>query len=600
MKLLRRALMVLVASTLAAVLAFLYYKTTGIDFGQQIRVAEELRALKLVDAKWNEAIVRSRGDVLGGDDVLPTAREDVARAVEALKNEAIEIGAVGLADGVGALETAFAEKATAMREYQQVSSTFKNALQDVFESVSVAQAQLRDAPGAAGKAADTLRQALDRIQPLAMEFGARGTADMARSIEESESRLTVALESLGSGLREPVELAARQLRTLRELRPKRDELYNRLYYFPTGPKTDSLGIAFGQAFQQSVEERELYRIYLIFFSGALLVFLAYIGAQLVRSYRVINDVNQQLKRANESLEGKVEERTRELTDALRHLKESEALLVQTEKMSSLGQMVAGVAHEINTPLAYVKSSLEAVQARLPELGSTLGEAEALLGMLAGGQATEEQVAEQFARVAGLTAELREQQVAQRLGQGVDDGLYGITQISELVSNLKNFSRLDRNKVARFDLREGIDSTLQIARNAIKTKQVVKRYGDIPQISCSPSQVNQVFLNLVTNAAQATPEPGGVITITTRRSGNSAVAVDVEDNGHGIPPDVLPKIFDPFFTTKDVGKGTGLGLSICYKIVQQHGGRIDVQSEVGRGTRFTVTLPVDAAPELAAA
>jgi signal transduction histidine kinase len=221
-------------------------------------------------------------------------------------------------------------------------------------------------------------------------------------------------------------------------------------------------------------------------------------------------------------------------------------------------------------------------------------------MLQAGDATEDQVTEQFGRVGEMAAILREQQVAKRLSEGVDDGLYGISQISELVGNLKNFSRLDRNKVARFDLREGLDSTLQIARNVVKTKRIVKKYDDVPQVSCSPSQINQVFLNLITNAAQATPEPGGLITLVTRLSGDGNVAVDVEDNGHGIPPDVLPKIFDPFFTTKDVGKGTGLGLSICYKIVEQHGGRIEVQSTVGEGTRFTVTLPVEAAPELAAA
>jgi two-component system NtrC family sensor kinase len=157
-------------------------------------------------------------------------------------------------------------------------------------------------------------------------------------------------------------------------------------------------------------------------------------------------------------------------------------------------------------------------------------------------------------------------------------------------------------VARFDLHEGLESTLQIARNLVKFKDVRKNFGDIPQVSCSPSQINQVFLNLVTNAAQATPENGGIIAITTKRIGDDRVCVEVQDNGHGIPPEVLPKIFDPFFTTKDVGKGTGLGLSIAYKIIQQHGGKISVASEVGKGTRFTVVLPVESVlqPEAATA
>jgi signal transduction histidine kinase len=130
---------------------------------------------------------------------------------------------------------------------------------------------------------------------------------------------------------------------------------------------------------------------------------------------------------------------------------------------------------------------------------------------------------------------------------------------------------------------------------VKTREVVRRFGDIPLVACSPSQINQVFLNLITNAAQATEDGTGTIILTTRRSGVREVAVDVEDNGRGIAAEDLPRIFDPFFTTKDVGQGTGLGLSIAYKIVQEHGGRIDVESRPGKGTRFTVTLPIGSVP-----
>ena len=130
---------------------------------------------------------------------------------------------------------------------------------------------------------------------------------------------------------------------------------------------------------------------------------------------------------------------------------------------------------------------------------------------------------------------------------------------------------------------------------VKHKTLHRRFGDIPPIECSPSQINQVFLNLITNAAQATTDDTkGEITVATAVASGSLVRVDVSDNGHGIPESVLPKIFDPFFTTKDVGKGTGLGLSIAYKIVQEHGGRIEVKSKVGQGTTFSVFLPVKAA------
>jgi two-component system NtrC family sensor kinase len=150
-------------------------------------------------------------------------------------------------------------------------------------------------------------------------------------------------------------------------------------------------------------------------------------------------------------------------------------------------------------------------------------------------------------------------------------------------------------VSRFDLNEGLESTLVIARNLVKHKTVTRRFAAIPLIECSPSQINQVFLNLITNAAQATrDDQTGEITISTAIAPGGQIRVDVADNGHGISENVIAKIFDPFFTTKDVGKGTGLGLSIAYKIVQEHGGRIEVKSKVGEGTVFSVFLPVKAA------
>ena len=370
-----------------------------------------------------------------------------------------------------------------------------------------------------------------------------------------------------------------------------DAIFDQAWLAPTGPRLDTLARAIDRSFDDALVETELYRVGLLYYSGFLLAVLAFLAWNLEERRRQIDHINGQLRVANETLEARVAKRTRELSEALAKLKESEAMLIQSEKMASLGQMVAGIAHEVNTPLAYVKASLEAVRRSVPQAGRLAAETERLLALLSADNADEAALAAQFAAVRALVEELRSKAALGELDQLLKDGLFGIGQISEVISNLKNFSRLDRSKVADFDLHEGIDSSIRIGYAQLQKREVRKEFGKIPHVSCSPSQINQVILNLLSNAAQATRDNEGIITVRTGMRDAAHVAVEVADNGHGIPADVLPKIFDPFFTTKGVGKGTGLGLSICYKIIENHGGKLEVQSKPGVGTRFTVVLPV---------
>lgn len=363
------------------------------------------------------------------------------------------------------------------------------------------------------------------------------------------------------------------------------------YFSSTGPRLDTLMRAFERSFSAALDEAELWRVLLIFYSGFLLVVLAWFAWRLTQTLGEIRRINLALQDANEGLERRVAERTRELSETLDRLKESEAMLVQSEKMSSLGQMVAGLAHEVNTPLAYVKSSLDAVRGRIANTGRLATEVERLIALLESDDADEDTLASQFATVKELLGSGEEGGTLEGIDRLVSDGLHGVGQVAELVGNLKNFSRLDRAKVSAYDLNEGVESALVIARHTLTGRTVKKLLGNLPRVQCSPSQVNQVFLNLITNAAQATPEQGGTILVRTLVRDPEHVAVEVVDNGHGIPPEVKSKIFDPFFTTKEIGKGTGLGLSICYKIVQDHGGTIELDSEPGKGTRFTVVLPL---------
>jgi len=285
----------------------------------------------------------------------------------------------------------------------------------------------------------------------------------------------------------------------------------------------------------------------------------------------------------------------ELSAALEQLKASQIRLVQSEKMASLGQMVAGVAHEINTPLGYVKNNIEMMEMFFENTHEVLKNCDSLVDALLSPQITEQELQTKLQAVGALKETLSASN-ADDLSRLFGDTHFGVDRISEIVVNLKNFSRLDRAMVGDVDINECLDSALLLARNVLKNKvEVVRQYGRVPRISCMPSQLNQVFLNLFTNAAQAIEERGRILVKTDAESG--WLRVTVQDTGKGIPADVLPKIFDPFFTTKPVGQGTGLGLSISYDIVKQHGGEIRVTSQPGKGTRFTVQLPLaDSAAE----
>jgi PAS domain S-box-containing protein len=278
----------------------------------------------------------------------------------------------------------------------------------------------------------------------------------------------------------------------------------------------------------------------------------------------------------------------ELSKLREESRQNEVQMMQTEKMSSLGQMVAGLAHEMNTPLGFVKNNIEMLEAKNKETKELIALYEKLRSQIMYGSPND--VAMLLSQIDNVS-----QRVKNRVWQESDtlfrSSIEGIDRIQDLILNLKNFSRLDEADFKPTDINENIESTLKIAGHLFKGGiQVIKEFSPLPPVQAFPAQMNQVFLNLITNAVHAVDERTGRITIKTMHQGNSVV-IKVIDNGKGIPPENLKKIFDPFFTTKPVGQGTGLGLSIAYKIIEKHGGKIEVQSQVGRGTEFTITLPV---------
>ncbi|SDU26118.1 sensor histidine kinase [Halopseudomonas salegens] len=291
-----------------------------------------------------------------------------------------------------------------------------------------------------------------------------------------------------------------------------------------------------------------------------------------------------------AMEHRIEQRNQALQQALKQLKQSQSHLVQAEKMASLGQMVAGVAHELNTPLGYIKNNVQLLGDLVRPVLELADQQDHLMQLLNDPQASDEQLAESFAATRVAADAAAPAQLAEDLGPLLEDTQFGLEQIAELAISLKDFARLDRAMTEAVDLNECVHNALVIARNVLKDNaEVITRLGDLPVITCTPSQINQVLLNLLTNAAQAMERPGQILIRTW--SEQDQVHLSVQDNGRGIPEAAQKRIFDPFFTTKSVGQGTGLGLSICYQIIRDHGGRIRFKSEPGRGTRFLISLPI---------
>jgi PAS domain S-box-containing protein len=296
--------------------------------------------------------------------------------------------------------------------------------------------------------------------------------------------------------------------------------------------------------------------------------------------------NQQLEadiRQREAAERELLARNQELTALNDQLSMAQAQLVQADKMASIGQLAAGVAHEINNPIGYIFSNFGSLGGYLDQVFAMLDCYRETESALPPGQA---------AMVAARRAEIDLDFLREDIPVLMRESMEGIVRVRHIVQDLKDFSRVDDSQAwVSTNLHQGIESTLNIVANEIKYKaDVIKQFGQLPEVECLPGQINQVIMNLLVNAAHAIGPERGVITVRTGAS-DKLVWFSVTDTGCGIAKENLIRIFDPFFTTKPVGKGTGLGLSLSYGIIKKHNGRIEVHSTLGAGTTFTVELPL---------
>ena len=275
-------------------------------------------------------------------------------------------------------------------------------------------------------------------------------------------------------------------------------------------------------------------------------------------------------------------KNKELEEANQNIKLAKDQLLQSEKLASIGQLAAGIAHEINNPVGYISSNISSMDDYVKDLITVIDSVRLPLDE------------GNYSEISQKTTELKQQVdyefLKNDISQLVEQSLDGVRRVKQIVQDLKDFSHVDEEDWIMGDIHKGIDSTLNIVNNEVKYKaEIVKDYGELPEIECIPSQLNQVFMNLLVNAAHAIDENGKII-IQTRQHADKVV-ISIIDNGHGISEDNLSKLFDPFFTTKPVGEGTGLGLSLSYGIVERHKGRIVVDSKIGVGTTFSIELPI---------
>jgi len=305
--------------------------------------------------------------------------------------------------------------------------------------------------------------------------------------------------------------------------------------------------------------------------------LQYRQEEILAQSDEIQQASEEIIATNEALE----DQKKELQSALENLKMAQSQLIQSEKMASLGVLTAGIAHELNNPINFVSGNVNPLRRDVSEVFSIIEKYDEII-ITNKLENTFEEVSElkNNADFAFVTKEIAD------LLKGIEEGAHRSGQI---VKGLRSFSRLDDEKFQLYDIHEGIDSTLILLHNKIKNNVTIRKdYGDLKEIECLPSKINQVFMNILTNCIQAIEDKGDIFIQTI--SSEIRAKIIIKDTGRGMTPEVREHIFEPFFTTKDVGQGTGLGLSITYGIIEQHNGNINVISESGKGTEFIVSLP----------
>lgn len=592
----RRSLLLLAtgAMSLASVLVFLYWMSRSDESGTYAQARDLIRQIKQYDAQWESAVLKARTTTNYNYDPLVLPLMDMKRLWQqfhTLEGRHQKTAMPAWQTAIRDYQQAFDDKVLLVSRFKTHNAILRNSLAFLPAAADVIQVHLGQLVDA-----DTLR--LRRITSdtydlmlSSLEFAQTTTDDKAADILVGLNDLAVNKERLPVDFQVPIDTISKHIELILREQPKVDQLLEAIEAVPIAERLDVIAQMLDRDEQAALIAAQRYHFYLLVFSTLLVLLLLYMGVWLMRSYAEINRVNRALVSANDELEQRVERRTQALGQASAALQREmderrllENQLVQSEKLASLGQLAAGVAHEVNNPIGFVSSNLGALDdyfGRLQNMLKAYADAEDTL--IPKGLGVE---------LAKLRTEIELDYLLEDIPALIRESKDGISRVARIVKDLKDFSRVDASQDWQLaDLQQGIESTLNIVASELKHKaDLVKDYQPLPQVECLPSQINQVVMNLLVNATQAMGAERGRITLRTGAN-DEWVWIEVADNGCGIPAESLQKIFDPFYTTKPVGQGTGLGLSLSYGIIKRHGGEIHVASEVGVGTTFRVELPI---------
>jgi len=534
-----------------------------------LQTTESIRNLQTLDKNLRLLLNQSRFNTAFDHEQLSELNYQISEEFDNLRFDALfeEIeGSPELSEAVSAFENKFASREETLDGYIEGNTNLSQSLVTIQELTGTLEQN------------DQIRTQSEFLKSLAANK--TGLFDLTLGTELTKP-LSVIQPDIDqqSPIAKDVERYHGAVSTIGELHLATLKQYDDLNQLDTGELLDSIEDRYTAYHNQAIGGSNTLRNGLIAYGLALLIALFFFGYQIRRSFL--------------SLEGQVADRTAEIKTAYEDLQESQEQLIQSEKMASLGQMVAGVAHEINTPLGYVNSNIGTLKLNLKDLSEVLKNIDTLKSAVQTPKRDNLVITKKLVKTLKSYQQLDAPELMDESTQLLEDGSYGLSEISKLVSSLKDFARLDRQSTEQIDIHDCLESSLTIASNHIKDNNVnvVREFNELPKIACFPSKLNQLFLNIITNACQAMQDNGGTLLVRSEQK-DGKIHLLFEDEGIGMDEETQQKMFDPFFTSKEIGQGTGLGMSIAYKIIEAHKGRIGVASQPGKGTRLTVILPIN--------